>query len=323
MTLKIGRIGFIGLGIEATPGTPVASTTTLPYINNTFGGKHNAIEDISARADRRMNFTSVIGKRWSEGEIDVNVDTLSAGFLFKLAMGNEALSTVVASQVFDHLFYTTTSGNTPLTATLYVNKGIDTEQYPSVTVDKLDIDIKDDLMTAKTALKGMFPTSGSHTLATVSGTLIPFGKFSMQLGNTIPLAVASSAVPVTNFTLSINNNAEVIFESGSSNATRVFWKQAQITGSFTRYFEAVTDRDNYYNLNKQSLVLTASGIALPGSNVESLTFNFAKLAYQDTAIETGLDDFFAVKTTFTAEVDLLQGKQFDIVLRNYRSSVYS
>lgn len=323
MALKIGRQGYLGLGIESTAGTPVAATTTIPFVANTIKGKQDNIEDISARASRAKNFGSVLGKQWGEGEVTVNVDSLNIGFLAKLATGNEALSTVVSSQVFDHLFYTTVSGNTPLTATLYNYQGVDTQQFASMAVDKMDFEVKDGLMTAKTTFKGFFPTSGAYTQTSVSGTLLNFTSYTMQLGSTLVTAAAASATPVTDFSLTINNNAETIFESGSNRASRVFWKELQVTGSFTRFFESATDRNNYYNLNKQSLVLTASGIALPSSNVEFLKFNLAKLAYTDSEITTGIDNFYAIKTTFTAEVDVIQGKQYDIVLRNYRSTTYA
>lgn len=321
MSLKIGRLGFLGLGIESSPGTVVPSTTTIPFINNTIQGKHTPIEDIAARASRAQDFNSVQGKMWSEGEIDVNVDSLNVGYLLKLGLGNEIVNTVV-SGVYDHIFYTTISGNAPTTATLYDYKGVDTMQFPSVAVDKMDLEIKDALMTAKLAVKGQFPTSGSHTPTTVSGTLISFGSYSMQLGGNLAVAGAASAKAITEFQLSVQNNLEVIFESGQSKASRIFWKQLKVTGSFTQFFETVTERDNYFNLNKQSIIVTASGIAFNGYN-EQLKISLGKVVYTDASIATGLENYFAIKTNFTAEVDLTSAKSLEIILRNWKSSAYS
>ena len=64
-------------------------------------------------------------------------------------------------------------------------------------------------------------------------------------------------------------------------------------------------------------------MALPGGYNESLIINFAKIAYDDVTIDTGLENFYAIKTKFIAEVDVLQGKQYDITLRNYRSTTYT
>lgn len=322
MSLKIGRQGLLGIGIENVPGTPVPATAVIPFISNNLQGKHEPIDDIASRGSRAKDFSSVPGKKWSEGDLEVNVDSLSLGFMLKMGLGNEIVNTIQTG-VYDHLFYTTTSGNTPTTATFYTYQGVDTQLFPSVAVDMIDIEVKDELMTAKVGLKGLPPTNGSFTQTTASGTLFSFTNYSIKLGNTLPLAVASSAIPVTEFTLSIKNNAEVIFESGQGNASRIAWKEFEVTGTFTRFFESTADRDNYLNLNKQSLVLTASGMALPGGYNEGLTINLAKLAYKDSSIETGLENFFAIQTTFTAEVDPSQGKQLDVILRNYRQSAYS
>jgi len=323
MTLQLGRLGSISLGIESAPGTPVSATTSIPFITNSFQGKHKPIEDISVRASRAQNFSSVMGQKWSEGEVEFNIDSLNVGFFLKLATGNENLNTIQTG-VYDHLFYTTTSGNTPLTATMYVYQGVDYQKFASVCVDKIDFSIKDALMTAKASLKGFFPTSASTTApTTVSGTVFSFGSYNLKFGSSLIAAASAAAQPVTDFSLSINNNADVVFESGQPNASRVFWKQLQITGTWTQYFETASDRDSYLAFTKESAILTASGIALAGGNNESLTFNFAKLAYTDNTIDTGIDNFFAIKTSFVAEVDPLQAKQFDTVLRNYRSTVYA
>ena len=323
MALKQGRLGYLGLGIESTPGTPVAATTAVPFTSNTLNGKHDAQRDIAARVSRAQNFTSVVGKQYGEGEVTVNVDLLNIGYFLKLATGNENVNTVVSSQVFDHVFYTTVSGNNPLTATLYNYQGVDVQQFASATVDKFDLEIKDSLMTAKTTFKTFFPTSGAYTNTTVSGTLLNFNDYNVQFGNTLIAAAAAAKQAISDFSMTVNNNAEVVFESGKSTPSRIFYKELKVNGSFTRFFETTTERDNYLNSNKQSVILTASGMALPGGNVESLTINLAKLLYTDAPVETGLENFFAIKTSFEAEVDVLQGKQYDFVLRNYRSTSYT
>ena len=323
MSLKQGRLGLLGLGIESTAGIVVPATTTIPFITNTLEGKHEIQKDIAARGSRASNFTSVVGKQWGEGDVEVNVDLLNIGFFLKLATGTENVNTIVSSQVFDHVFYTTVSGNSPLTASVYNYQGVDTQVYASVATDKLELSIKDAFMTAKSTLKGFFPTSGSFAATTVSGTLINFDNYKIQLGANLVAAAVASKTAISNFTVTINNNVEVVFESGQSTPTRVFYKQLEVLGEFTQFFETATQRDNYYNLNKQSLIITASGMALPSGNVEQMTINLAKLVYTDVKIDTGLENFFAVKTSFIAEVDVLQGKQYDIVLRNYRATTYT
>src|SRR6185437_9698803 len=309
MSLKQGRLGYLGLGIETTPGTPVAATTTVPFTANTLMGKHKAIEDIAARGSRIKDANSVLGQQWGEGEVTVNVDTLNLGYFLKLATGTETVNTI-QSGVYDHLFYTSVSGNTPKTATMYNYQGVDVQQYASMTVDKMTLEVKDALMTAKTSFKGFFPTSGSYSPVTVSGTLIDFSSYQIQLGSSLITAGQASKASISDFSFEIQDNADVVFESGQNQPTRVFWKDLKVTGKFTRFFETTTDRDNYLNLNKQSLILTASGVALAGGNQETLTINLARLAWKDQTWATGVDNFYAVTTTWDAEFDPTQGKQY-------------
>lgn len=320
--LKIGRLGILGIGIETIPGTAVAATSAIPFTANTLLGKHTPIDNIAAYGSRAQNANSVLGKHWSEGDVTVNADSLQLGYFLKMMTGTEVVNTVQAG-VYDHLFSTTYSGCQPLTATVYNYQGVDVQQFPSVAVDKLDFEVKDALMTAKASLKGFFPTSGSFANVTTSGTLFSFTNYSIQLGTTLVTAAAALQTPITDFSLTFENNAEVVFESGNPNASRIFWKQFKITGNWTMFFESQAARDNYYNLTKQSLILTASGMALPGGTTEKMTINLARLEYSDQEITTGLEDFYAIKTTFVAEVDQTQGKQYDITLRNYKSSVYT
>jgi hypothetical protein len=318
----VGRLGYLGLGIETTPGTPVAAAVSIPFNSNSLQGKHEPINDISARASRAMNFTSVQGKKWGEGEVEVNADSITLGWLLKMAAGNENVSTVIAG-VTDHLFYPTISGNTPKSATLYNYQGIDVQQFAGCVMDTFDLEVEDALMVAKCGIKGYNPTAGAYTPTTVSGTLYAFNNYQLQLGNTLALAAAAQVTKLSKFMLSIKNNAEVIHESGSATPSRVVFKSLEVTGSFTRFFDTVGDRDNYLNLNKQAMILTASGNALAGSNAELLRIRLSKVVYEDSSLETGIDDLFAIETQFRAEVDIFQGIQvYDILLRNARSASY-
>jgi hypothetical protein len=92
MALKIGRQGYLYLGMESAPGTTATASTMVPFVSCTLAGKHEALKDIAARGSRAQNFNSVAGKAWGEGEVEVNVDTLNIGYFLKLATGNEILS---------------------------------------------------------------------------------------------------------------------------------------------------------------------------------------------------------------------------------------
>ena len=119
--IRIARLGSLGLAIETSVGT--ANTTAsvyLPYSENSLRGHHEPIENISARTSRLMDSDSVLGRRWAEGDTEILADIVNAGYLWKLALGNELYVTGTPS---NHTFYPTVSGNAPLTATLINSRG--------------------------------------------------------------------------------------------------------------------------------------------------------------------------------------------------------
>src|SRR3990167_1065684 len=145
--ISVGRLGSHGISIEASAGS--ANTTAsayLPYSDISLRGHHEPIENISARTNRIMDADSVIGKRWTEGDVEILADIVNSGYLWKLALGGELLVTGTPN---NHTFYlyTTVSGNTPLTATLIQTRAntTDIEQYTYAAIDELTFEVSDGL----------------------------------------------------------------------------------------------------------------------------------------------------------------------------------
>ena len=131
-------MGSVGFAFESSAGTPnTTSDVYLPYTANSLRGHHEPIEEISAKTARHMDKGSVIGKKWAEGDLSIDLDVVNSGYLFKMALGSELLATGTPNT---HTFFTTVSGNTPKTATLIYSRGdTDIEQYAFSSCDQLDI----------------------------------------------------------------------------------------------------------------------------------------------------------------------------------------
>ncbi len=320
LNINIARTGSLGIAIETAPGV-VNSTAAmyLPYTDNTLRGHHTPIENISARTSRIIDADSVIGKKWSQGDVKILADTKNSGYLFKLALGNELYQAGTPSV---HIFYPTVSGNTPLTATLINSRGAtDIEQYSYATLDNLDLEVTEGLMTVNASFMSQYPTTGSaQTVTTTSGTVFAFKDYFVQFGNDLTTAAASAAVPVSGFKMKIANNVEVIYRSGSPTISAIRSKGMKITGDYKLFFDGTTERDAYYNNTKRAMILTASG----NSPNESLTIRVAKFGIREANIATGIDEFYALTADWTAEDDVdTQGTRFvSVVLNNDKTSVY-
>lgn len=316
MAIDIGRLGSVGLAIEVSAGS--ANTTSAVYIPYsdapTLRGHHEPLENISANASRIIDTNSVLGKRWSEGDVQILSDVKNSGYFWKLALGNELRATAV------HTFYTSVSGNTPLTATLIHTRGTtDVEQYTFCAIDELNFEISDGIGTLTAAFQGQYPTAGAaQTVTTTSGTVIAFKDYFVQFGETLTAAAAAATTPLSDFKLTVANNLEVIHRSGSSDVSTIRNKGIKVTGSYTLFFDSVTDRNAYYALQKRSMILTASGVS-----TEEMRIRIPRFRLNEADVKTGLDDFYTITADFVAEDVVDSGARLvDVRLTNDKSSDY-
>lgn len=319
MAISIGRIGYFGLGIESTQDSAVAASVFLPFTDMSMRAHHEPIEEIASKTSRNMDRDSVKGKQWGEGDVELNLDMVNSGYLFKMALGNEV---VVTGTPNSHTFFTTVSGNTPKTATVYLGRDTDNEQYVGAAVDELTVDVSDELAVMKASLMSHFPTSvASQTVTTTSGTVVSFANYGLRFGADLTTAASASATACNEWGISIANNLELIHRSGANDVSTIRTKGLRVSGNYTLYFDSVTERDAYYALSKRAMELKFSGI-----NNEDLKFRVSRFRLDEGEISTGLDDFFIIKCNWVAE-DVLDTttatRMFDVVLRNNKSTVYA
>ena len=318
MGIDIGRLGSLGIGIEAAAGSAVAASTYLQYSEISLRGHHEPIEYIASKASRLMDKDSVVGKKWGEGDVGVMADTIVSGYLWKLALGNELYESGTPD---NHTFYATVSGNTPKTATLIQTRGTNSgvEQYVHSAIDELNFEVSDGLATMTASFFSKFPAdTSSQTVTTTSGTIIAFPQYFVQFGADLSAAASAAATPINDFAMSIANNLETIHRSGNSDVSTIRSKGMRVSGTYTLFFDSLTDRDAYYALNKRAMILTASGI-----NNESLRIRIPEFRINDADIATGLDDFYTITANWVAEDDIDSGVRLvDVRLQNDKSSVY-
>jgi hypothetical protein len=327
MAEKIARLGYLGLAIEATPGTPEATPDVfLPYVENSLRGHHEPIVDISARTSRIKQVGSVAGKRWGEGSVTIYLDSLNSGYLFKLAFGAESRTQKNATPpVHDHLMVPTVSGNAATSATLWDYKGVTTEQYAFAVLDQCEIEVNNEgLATIKGNFMGKAPADVSApSFATTSGTLYTWKDMNVRFGTTVATAIAATATKLNNFKLSVANNVELNYKSGSNQPDTITYGPLEVKGSYTLFFESVTDRDAYYNLTKRSMVVTLTGASLGSGFSEQLQIVLKKMSLEDIDTDTGLDDLYAITCNFIAELDQDQAGFVEATLRNGKATDYT
>lgn len=327
MSEKIGRLGYLGLAIEASSGSAEASPDVfIPYTENTLRGHHESYGDIASHTTRIKDYGSVSGKKWGEGSVTMYLDGTNIGYLLKMALGSEVRTQKNASPpVHDHALYPTVSGNAVTSATLWDYKGVDVEQYVYGAVDTCELEITTDgIATISSSIMAKFPsTVSAPALTTTSGTLYTFKDMNAYFGDTPVAALAGSATKLTNFKMQISNNLTLNYKSGSSSPDTITTGSMEVTGSYTLFFENATDRDRYYALTKKSLVVRLTGAGLgAGGYTELVDIVLKKLRIEDVEYETGLDDLFALTCNFRAEWDQDQAGYVEATVRNGKATDY-
>lgn len=319
MSLRIGRLGWVGVGFESSYGSPVAVVDYLPFTENTLHGVQEQISNTQAYGIRDREIGSTIGKKHGEGNLSMNLDAKLSGYLFGGALGT-INSANVAGSVYDHTI-SRNNTNTPKSLTVINDRGVDRESFAGMAVNTLELDVADALATVKSNLLGHFPiTTASGVQTTASGGLFSFKDAFFAYGSSVAGAVNNANLKPHDFKLTINNNSAGVWRHGNADVDVVNHQDFIVTGEATVYFESTTERDLFYNNSKSAGVFKLTGQGIGGGYNESLTINLYQLRTDDWSLETGLSNFYAEKLKFALEWDFGNSKTIDMVLRNTKTS---
>lgn len=320
MSLEIGRKGYIGIGLESSPGVPVAISNYVPFTENTLMAKHEPIANEAAYGVREKTFDAVEGKKWSEGSVAINCDSRDVGYFLIGALGTDTPANVAGS-VYDHVI-TRNNSNTPQTMTITQARGsIDKQYYRNVAVKSLEFSVSDALVEAKANLIGKFPiTTTSGSLTTASGGLYTFADARFAFGANVAAALAATNLKPHDFKLTLENNTVANFRHGDNEPDTIDHGEFEASAEGTMYFENTTQRDAYYNMTKQAASWKLDGPGIGGGYTSSLEFRMYRTHYEGHELETGISDFYAEKFTLRMDYDNANSKSIDAVLRNVTSA---
>jgi hypothetical protein len=318
MSLSIGRKGFAGVGLQSAAQVPAAIADYAPFTNNTLHGVQEQLKVQAGYGIRDVNFSSVPGKAYSEGDFEGLLDSRMFGYFAVAAMGT-VNTTNPSGSVFLHTI-TRNNSNTPQYLTVTNDRVTDRQNYFDVTVDELDIQVGTDLATYSAKLKGNFPqTTTSGTSTTTSGNVFSFRNAQFAFGANVTVAQNATNLKPHDFKLNIKNNVEVVHGHGSGLPRSINVKGFDIGADFQLYFENTTDRDAYYNQSKQAASLQFIGNSIGSGLNEFVKVNFYQVSIETFELETGLDNFYAEKVTLDGEYDNANAKSLDIQIQNTKT----
>lgn len=322
MSVKTGRLGWVGIALEATPGVPVNPTNYFPFLESSLMDKESVLEDVGARGVRaEQGENSQLGRRWGEGALKVNLDPTLSPYLLGMALGTFGTPVSEGNGVYTHQL-DVLNNNQPKSGSIIFDRVTDRELFPYAVVNSLEVSYSDGLAELNANLLSRFPqTSVSGTIATQSGTLFSFRQAQVQVGDTLANAIASASfLKLRTFNLNINDNAENQFVSGNRDVDSIIQKNFTASGSMRLAFEDTTQKDNFNSLVKQAMVVTFTGNGIGGGMSEFLKFRIYKMRYDDFKVEVPPNDMISQEINFTCEYSSSDSKILDIIARNRKAS---
>lgn len=238
MTKIIGRTGAIGIGIEATKGTPVAAQYWIPVEGYSYDDKVEKIKNESAMGRiEEMNASNII-KRWGEGDYDGKIFLNSVGAELVALFGQSPTSVQRAvTGVYDHSF-ALLNNNNHKSLTLAYKDAVEEESFPFAMIDSWSLDVAvDDYVKRTVSLMGKKSGAASHTPAFVNEVEFIPSQVTFKMATNQAGLAAASAINVTHFSMEVKKNVETIHVLGSDEPQDIVNKQFNVTGSIDLYFE--------------------------------------------------------------------------------------
>lgn len=292
MSLSIGRRGALGVGIEAVAGTTTAVRHFIPFLSCDLVERHTPIGDVSAKGIRdEQGSSSVEGKKWGEGSIEVILDPITCGYWFALVLGDVASS--ILTTVYTHEM-TRTANNTPRTATIYRDRVVDAVKFPNSVVNSLELNFADDVAKLTMDVLSKYPiVEGGETPTYIALDLYTFKNVYVELAT----SGTTTSLKVKECTLTIDNNAEAVYAPNSNNVNEIISKQFNVAGSFAVNLENTTQISAFTDLTKQNLQIVFE------KDTSKIIINIPQFRVDTETIDTPIDDISQETVDFVAEYD--------------------
>ena len=320
MAVSIGRKGWLGVALETTPGTPVNPVKYLPYTTCTLHNVVEVLDDESAKGIRERAWGSVAARTRGEGDIEILMDVENAPYLIIPALGSYTSQLASGEDsVYEHTIWRK-DGNPPKTLTINFNDTVETRQYAYATVNTLEISFSDGFATLSAGIISKAPTSGSGTKAITEERVLAFKDATIQFGSDLTEAESADPTPLSAFTLTINNNAEAHYLSGSSSPDHIALGQLEIGGNYTLFFEDTTERQAHESQTERAMIVTFTGDDIGSNEQEEIQIRIPKFHITERSVDSSPAGFVTENPTFVVDYDSTEGYSIEIKITNETAS---
>jgi len=316
----------VGLGIEsaAAPGTAVAETVFVPWLDFSIQAIAEKAMFQAARGIRNMTSNSMIRRKYAQGSIGFIPNVKVLPYFLSLALGGVSSSTVTDS-AYTHTFTVNNNNATPRTATLTIEEGaIQTAQYLNAVCNSLNLEVSDEYAKCAAEMIAQFPGTDTISESYSSETEFAYHQYTAKFGTSLSNAAGNSATPLKSFNLNINNNVllDEAFLSGSNEITDggLVNGRLEITGSYSLHFADTTELAKYKANTKNAMIVTFEGALIGASSKETIQFKLGRLVLTAPPVEYNIDGLLVLNQEFKIEYEATDLELTAIVINNVNNA---
>lgn len=316
----------IGLGIEslAAPGTAVAESIFIPWLDYSIQGVSEKTMFTAARGLRNSSSNSMIKRKYSTGSIGFVPNVKVMPYFLALAMGSVS-SSGVSDSAYTHTITIQNANASPRTATLTTEEGaIQTVQYLNMVCNTLSLEVSDDYAKCTAEMMGQFPSTDTISESYTTQTEMAYHNYTAKFGTSLSNAAGNSATPLKSFNLSITNNVllDEAFLSGSNEITdgNLVMGRLNITGSYSLHFADTTELAKYQANTKNAMIVTFEGALIGSSSKETIQFKLGKIVLTKAPVEYNIDGLLVLSQEFEVEYDATDAEMTAVVINNVNNA---
>jgi hypothetical protein len=306
MTKFAGRRGTLGIGVEATRGTPVVPTYWVPFVTMSFFDRTETQREEQGMGNVADSDSIYITMRMGEGEIEAQLYDIGLGYILTSLLG--AVPSTGGSNPYTHTF-TFSNSNQPKSLSLYWKDPDRSYMFPLAVVDSLQITVEPNGIVEYTV---GFKSKGSRDWTAQTPSFTTLGnKFlhqhtQVRLAATVGALSGATAVSLKNLDITLSRNTTFDPSIGTAEPEDVLGQQFSVEGSLNLNLEDDTYRN--YMLNN---TYRAMELKLLASASSSLVLQFPRVDFTEFEPDYTLNEI--AKQTINIKGNYDSANALDIV----------
>lgn len=309
----------IGINKESSRGTGADATFWMPKTAISFDDKvHKALVMGSYGSIADAPFTAQVVSKWSEGDIEGEVNVNSFGLLLLALVGTSSAPATVDTSAYRHS-YTLQNDVQHDSLTIHVKDPIDSMRFRLAMLNSLSLDVSLGEYVKYTA---NFMSKAHQDEAVQTPTYSTDHRF---VHPNLNFKVGGNEVDIKHLTLTFEKNLEKVEKLGTPEPDDILNKGIKIYGSIELPYEDRTWRNYMLNNDIKTLRITLTGSKLIGVATQhaELDIQFDKVHFYEWESSRDLAEIASQTINFEVMYELKNTRLWSIFnLVNTHSSQY-